>query len=145
MNRELFLVILIFCITATIYNCKELKEQDMKSGVVYEYVDGSGNSYTIEGGATYTLEYEPVKPGESSSGFYDGGDYLKRELGREEYEQLAALFRRAFEDKDSQIKNRVMLSGLFIIKEDSEERRCIHAPDSVLKAELEELVKRLVE
>lgn len=133
-------IVLMAFIILTIAGCKDVKEDEMKSSAVYSYADGSGNLYVVEGGESCTLEYDPVKPAESSSGYYDGGDYVKKEISRAEYERVAAIFRRAFAEKESHIENRVMLSGLFIIKEASEERRCILAPGSELKDELEELL-----
>ena len=40
-----------------------------------DYGDGNGNQYFIE---QESIEYKPVKPKFSSSGIYDGGDYLKK-------------------------------------------------------------------
>lgn len=140
MRGRFYGVVLPVFILLTVAGCKDIKEDEMKSSAVYSYADGSGNLYVVEGGESCTLEYDPVKPVESSSGVYDGGDYVKREISRAEYERIAAIFSRAFAEKESHIENRVMLSGLFIIKEGSEVRRCIHAPGSELKAELEELL-----
>lgn len=143
MGRRLYGIVLPVFILFIITGCQDVKEDEMMSSVVYSYADGSGNHYVFEGGERYTFEYDPVKPAESSSGYYDGGDYVKKEISQAEYERIAAIFSRAFAEKESHIENRVMLSGLFIIKEGSEVRRCIHAPDSALKAEFEELLKGL--
>ncbi len=40
-----------------------------------DYGDGNGNQYIIEQDC---IEYNPVKPKFSSSGIYDGGDYVRK-------------------------------------------------------------------
>lgn len=145
MRIRLYQVVVMAAILLIIVNCKDVKEGELKKETVYSYADGSGNLYIVEGGESFTLEYDPVKPEESSSGFYDGGDHIKGEISREEYNQIAALFKRAFTERESHIENRVMLSGIFYIKEESGEESCIHAPDSKLKAEVEQFLKVLVD
>lgn len=128
----------------TIIGCKEIKENnEMDKITIYTYADGSGNDYVISNEGRFTIEYNPVKPFMSSSGSYDGGDYLKQEITAEEYGQVAELFARVIEDREFLMENREMLTGMFIIEQNGESKRYIQSSGSPLKAEAEELLARL--
>ncbi|GAG85526.1 unnamed protein product [marine sediment metagenome] len=52
---------------------------------IYNYLDGNGNKYII---SNELIEYIPVKPFFSSSGVYNGGDYIKKEISEIQYNKL---------------------------------------------------------
>src|SRR6186713_2728744 len=58
------------------------------SSISYQYADGSANVYIIK---PDSLEYIPVKPEESSTGFYSGGDPKKIALKPEEFRNVQAM------------------------------------------------------
>ncbi|TXT53339.1 MAG: hypothetical protein BAJALOKI1v1_2510005 [Promethearchaeota archaeon] len=96
----------------------------------YTFHDGNGNGYFItkKEGKIY-LEYKPVKPLYSSSGTYDGGDPVKKEIEKQQYDKIASILNEAARNLGEHIKNRVKGSGLikigenkrFILKRNSQE------------------------
>lgn len=74
-----------------------------------EYIDGNGNEYAI--GAT-SLVYTPVKPHESSTGFYSGGQPKQVKLTAAQQHQLIHLLEVACNKSESHITNRTKGSGL---------------------------------
>ncbi|MFX1340613.1 MAG: hypothetical protein ACFFDK_18530 [Promethearchaeota archaeon] len=54
----------------------------------YEYINGSGNKYIIKNEGRKVIEYIPMKPHLRSSGVYDGGDYIKKEINNLEWNKL---------------------------------------------------------
>ncbi|MFW9877172.1 MAG: hypothetical protein ACFFG0_29125 [Candidatus Thorarchaeota archaeon] len=49
---------------------------------ILRYLDGNGNEYIINEKSKIIIEYIPVKPIFSSSGLYNGGDYVKKEINK---------------------------------------------------------------
>jgi len=113
---------------------------------MFSYSDGCNNSYNLyyDDENNIYLEYDPVKPIESSSGEYDGGDYIKEKIARDQYERITALANKIAENKDIQIKNRVMTSGLLIVNIKGVEKRIIIEPSSNEKIEFENELKKLL-
>jgi hypothetical protein len=62
MQRVVFILFILFTVTACM------------STSTYQYADGSANVYRIK---PDSLEYIPVKPEESSTGMYSGGEPKK--------------------------------------------------------------------
>lgn len=90
----------------------------------YEYADGSANLYLL----TQTqLRYVPVKPENSSTGFYSGGDPKTVSITLSQYNELKMLFDAALSNKDIHIKERIKTSGM-ISKLGSDEKQCIIKP-----------------
>ena len=105
------------------------------------YYDGSGNGYIIEKAESITIEYNPIKPEFSSSGFYDGGDYVKKEITTSHYEEVLALFNKAILKNDEQVENRMKGTGIVAI--DGEDK-CKLAMNSKIKDIIEEKLKSLI-
>ncbi len=97
---------------------------------VCRYLDGSGNEYIINNEAKITIEYNPVKPLQSSSGIYDGGDYVKKEISEIQYDKIISTLREAIENRDIYINNRVKGSGMIILQEEDKEDVYILEPGS---------------
>ena len=106
--------------------------------VTYEYHDGSANRYIIK---NETIEYIPIKPSQSSSGFYDGGDYFKKEISKLQYEEIISVFSEAIQNKSCHIKNRVKGSGRIIVNENKGSKIYIIRPNS---KELDKIEKTLL-
>ena len=102
------------------------------------YGDGNGNLYIIE---QDTIEYNPIKPKFSSSGIYDGGDYVKKKITQQQYNKIASIFKKAIANKASHIKNRVKLSGAITMQEGKVVKSCILGPNSDELNEIEIILK----
>ena len=103
----------------------------------YEYQDGNGNRYIIK---SELMEYIPVKPSQSSTGFYDGGEYFKTEISKLQYEEIISVFSEAIQNKSCHIKNRVKGSGRIIVNERKGIKIYIISPNS---EELDKIEKTL--
>ena len=113
---------------------------DLKSAAKnYRYLDGSGNEYKIN---SKLIEYNPVKPHVSSSGIYNGGNYVKKELKEVQYDQLSSILNTAIENKKIHITNRIKRSGIIIVQNKEMEKTCILNPDS---KELKDIEKLLID
>ncbi len=111
---------------------------------VYNYFDGSGNKYVIKDEDGFVLEYIPVKPTQSSSGIYDGGEHVIKELDKIQFNKLTSLLETAIQKTDSHIKNRIMMSGMIMVHEDNERERCIIRPKSEILKRIEDLLHSLI-
>ena len=103
-----------------------------------DYSDGNGNQYIIE---QDSIEFNPVKPKFSSSGIYDGGDYVKKKITQQQYNKIASIFKKAIANKANHIKNRVKLSGAITMQEGKVVRSCILSPNSDELNEIEKILK----
>jgi len=103
-----------------------------------DYGDGNGNQYIIE---QDTIEYNPIKSKFSSSGIYDGGDYVKKKITQQQYNKIASIFKKAIANKASHIKNRVKLSGAITMQEGKVVKSCILGPNSDELNEIEIILK----
>lgn len=101
------------------------------------YADGSANRYEI---SSTELKYIPVKPEESSTGMYSGGEPAQIALSNEQYSQLKNLFESALAQTDQHIPDRIKTSGLVAVGE----YQAILKPGSALKAEIESKLKNLL-
>jgi len=105
------------------------------------YGDGNGNQYIIE---QNNIEYNPVKPKNSSSGIYDGGDHVKKKITQQQYNEIASIFKKAIGNKASHIKNRVKMSGVITIREGNALKSCILSPNSEELNEIEKILKDII-
>ncbi len=95
-----------------------------------KYLDGSGNEYIIINEFKITIEYIPIKPMQSSSGIYDGGDYIKKEISEQQYNKIHSTLIEAIENRDIYINDRVKGSGMIILQEEIQEDLYILEPGS---------------
>lgn len=107
----------------------------------YAYLDGSANKYEWMGDS---LEYNPVKPENSSSGEYSGGEYKKVSVTAEEKKLLKAAFEKAIKAKDEQQENREMMTGMVIREKKKKSKKVILKSKSTSKTELEKLLKEVL-
>lgn len=78
--------------------------------IQYKYHDGNANAYLLNT-RTRQLRYLPVKPHESSSGFYDGGKPWSRTLTGAQYAQLTTLLEKALAARADHVRLRRKGSG----------------------------------
>lgn len=88
----------------------------------YEYADGSANVYKLTG---TTLEYDPIRPEESSTGTYSGGNPKTVTLTNAQADSLRVLMDKGFANTSVQIPDRVKGSGLIRIGDGKDRKQCI--------------------
>ena len=106
-----------------------------------DYGDGNGNQYIIE---QDSIEYHPVKPKFSSSGIYDGGDHVKKNITQQQYNKIASIIKEAIANEASHIKNRVKMSGAIAMQEGKVFKSCILNPNSEELIEIEKLLNGII-
>lgn len=112
---------------------------------IYEYLDGSANHYIIRHEDIKTIEYIPVKPIHSSSGIYDGGEYVKKEISKDQYDKMVSLLHDAIGKKEIHIKDRVKMSGMIIIDDEGKRNAYILDPYSKEKSIIEKKLRKIIE
>ena len=108
---------------------------------IYNYIDGNGNRYII---SNDLIEYIPVKPSFSSSGVYNGGDYIKKEISEIQYSNLTYILNEAIKNKKSHIKNRIKMSGLVVTHKKNKKKAYILSPDSSDISNIEKELKKII-
>lgn len=63
--------------------------------IIYSYYDGNGNKYVIDTGSSKKV---PIKPEQSSTGFYSGGEYKKKNISYSERKKIIALLNNFIKD-----------------------------------------------
>lgn len=94
----------------------------MPTQSIYEYADGSANLYSLNGN---TLSYDPVRPEESSTGTYSGGDPKTVQLTRPQADSIRLLLNEAFNNTADQIPDRVKGSGAVYINDGKNQKKFI--------------------
>ena len=74
----------------------------------YIYYDGAGNKYEIQ---SLSLNYSPMKPMESSSGTYDGGEAYSKVLTKLNFIKFVDVFERAIWNEEAHSERREMGCG----------------------------------
>ena len=74
----------------------------------YIYYDGAGNKYEIQ---RLSLVYTPMKPAESSSGTYDGGEAYTKVLTKLDFIKFVDVFERAIWNEEDHSERREMGCG----------------------------------
>jgi hypothetical protein len=115
-----------------------------KSKKMYEYLDGNGNKYIIKNDAKIILEYIPIKPPLSSSGIYNGGKYLEKEINTQDWSKLVYFINEAVSNKAIHIKNRIKKSGMIIIQGKNKKKTYIIEPNSKELLEIENFLKSII-
>ncbi len=103
--------------------------------IKYTYSDGSGNAYIV---TFNSIEYKPVNPDLSSSGFYSGGKPKEKEISEKQYKYITAKFQKAASDTSILIKNRLMGAGQIKIQDGNKTAVYILEPRAELKSEIED-------
>lgn len=111
---------------------------------VYNYFDGNGNQYKISADLDNIIEYFPIKPYQSSSGVYDGGEYNKKRLDNEQFIQIESLIKTIFEKYQPKINDRRLGSGMIQIKAGTKTESLILDQNSKFKEEIEKKLKEML-
>ncbi len=107
----------------------------------YTYVDGSANSYEV---TPTSVQYIPIKPENSSSGTYDGGEERTVAIDSTTFSSLDSLFTDAIKDTSSHIKNRIKGSGMILYFDDGMEKSIVLKSGSQSKNNLEQVLSLLI-
>lgn len=107
----------------------------------YIYGDGSANVYRV---TPTTIEYDPVKPKYSSSGIYDGGEPVLKNIATAAYKEVGELIATALANKAEHIEHRTKMSGSVTIRTATDTTSFILAARSKGQKDLEALLKRLI-
>jgi len=108
------------------------------------YYDGNGNEYIINSTPKFTIEYNPVTPLESSSGIYDGGEYVKGEISEQLYNKTILIIGNIIKNREILINDRVKGSGMIIFQDEDKEDSYILKPSSKEIDKIEELLHELI-
>lgn len=84
------------------------EEPKAPKGTIFTYSDGAANLYFI---TTTIIEYAPMTPERSSSGFYSGGEPATVKITTEQFEAICQVFEQAQANKEDHRKNRLKGSG----------------------------------
>jgi hypothetical protein len=107
----------------------------------YTYVDGSANSYEV---TPTSVQYIPIKPENSSSGTYDGGEERTVAIDSATFSGIDSLFTDAIKDTSSHIKNRIKGSGMILYFDSGTEKSIILRSGSKSKNNLEQVLSLLI-
>ncbi len=105
------------------------------------YSDGSGNNWTI---GNDSIVYQPVTPEISSSGTYSGGKAVTKTVSKDEFSKVHLVFEKIISNREIQIQNRIMTSGMLKIKENNRETKMVIIKPCIEKDELEALLNALI-
>lgn len=109
----------------------------------YEYADGSANLYRI---TSDSVQYIPVTPEESSTGFYSGGEPAKVSITSEQFQSLKKQLDDAVADTTWHTPDRAKGTALIIRIAPQDTTRVIlrqgAAPIASIETNLKELLQR---
>jgi hypothetical protein len=108
----------------------------------YQYADGSANVYVL---TSDSLEYIPVKPEESSTGMYSGGNPKKVALSPEGFRNVRAMLEAAKKKHEIHIPDRIKTSGMITTLSGAEKTNFILKPSCKEITEIETALKKLLE
>ena len=92
---------------------------------MFVYHDGNGNKYTL---LRNILEYTPIKPAESSTGIYDGGNAFKKTLNVAQQKKLFNLFYKLVTDTTCHTTQNIKPNcSIILLEEEGNEEFIINA------------------
>lgn len=107
------------------------KEQLNSFRGMFVYHDGNGNKYTLN---RNILEYFPIKPAQSSSGIYDGGNAFKKTLNAAQQKKLFNLFYKLVTDKPCHSTQNIKPNcSIILLEEEGNEEFIIKANNKTNK------------
>ncbi|MFK7908056.1 MAG: hypothetical protein AB8B69_23195 [Chitinophagales bacterium] len=104
----------------------------------YRYVDGNNNTYVI---TPTSVDYQPIDKMMSSSGNYDGGEPIKKEIDETQYTSIQSAMNAAIENTAAHIDKREMGSGWIMVEGGGSYRIAYRAKE---KAEIEKVLKGVI-
>ncbi len=105
----------------------------------FRYVDGNNNTYLI---TPTSLDYQPIDQMMSSSGNYDGGEPVTKEIDETQYAAIQTAIEAAIKNTAAHIEKREMGSGWISVKGGGSYKIAYRAKE---KAEIEKTLKGIIE
>jgi hypothetical protein len=139
-NWILNMIVIITILAGQICSAQEKQNLKMKN-ISLHYSDGNGNIWKI---SSDSVRYLPIEPEISSSGVYSGGESKIKVLGKDDFLQVFNEFDLIFKNKEIQIPNRIMTSGMLIISEKEKPDRILIFKDGLEMKRLEALLNKLI-
>lgn len=125
-----------FILLACIILFSQCKEEETKMN--YTYVDQNNNRYYI---SQLSIDYHPIKPSESSSGVYDGGEEKKVSVSEENYIALVSIAEQFLSNKNHENINREKSTSILYSKDQNDNKRSIVLKPSEERTQFEYLLK----
>ncbi|MFX1393434.1 MAG: hypothetical protein ACFFAH_07655 [Promethearchaeota archaeon] len=107
---------------------------------IYKYHDGNNNTYIIKNEGKKTIEYIPIKLHLTSSGYYDGGNHIKKEISELKYNEITSTIDQVRRNKKCHISNRVKKSGMITILKKNYKKTYILNPVSEELSKIEKIL-----
>jgi len=101
----------------------------------YEYLDGNNNKYTI---TPTNIIYDPVRPEQSSTGLYSGGEPYTAPLEEKQFKDMEEVIKKSISNADGQIDSRNKGTGMLIVL--PEKKSYIFEMNSEQKKEIEAVI-----
>lgn len=132
---------LLGCFTVNANNYSSIQNIKNTTDTTYTYYDAARNKYVLRGD---TLEYTPVKPAESSSGIYDGGNYVKIKISGSDKNNIVFLFIKGKASKKAQTKKNIKPNAFVEIEGANRNENFILKAASSINIELKNLLQQLL-
>lgn len=107
----------------------------------YQYADGSANVYVL---TADSLEYVPVTPEQSSTGFYSGGDPKKIAITPQQFRTVRAMLETAKSKHEIHLPDRIKTSGVITTVSKSQKSSIVLKPGSPELVRIERALKELL-
>jgi hypothetical protein len=142
MTKYIFSILIIITSCNSMHKSKIDKTGDADSWYKnnYSYADGSGNVYVFN---TDSYEYFPVKPEQSSTGRYDGGEAVKIKPAAADIEKVIDLIHKAKADTADHVQSRDKGTGQITITNKKDEQSFILYMQSPHKKLIEEALSKI--
>lgn len=127
-------ILYLLCSLTLLTACMQAQPQ-------YTYADGSANRYII---TASSLQYLPIKPEESSTGMYSGGDPANINLTEAQFKSVQQLLEKAISATGNHITDRIKMSGAVTRTTASDTVTIILKPGAPEQAALESALKQLL-
>lgn len=108
-----------------------------KTQMIY-YTDQNNNSYSL---SVSQINYRAIKPEQSSSGTYSGGNDRRVNISKKQFEKILTLAEQLFEDPSSHAERREMGTSILKMSQSINDKRVILYPSETRK-EFEKILKQ---
>jgi hypothetical protein len=104
------------------------------------YIDFNNNVYTIR---KTSIHYSPMKPENSSSGTYSGGEASDTPITEDQFKHIAKIASSIINNKNLHLKTRRMLTAMLYVTAEGETEKCTISK-STAHSELVKMLRDLI-